>query len=66
MMRALIKSSRLIYSQFRYHEVKRVLSNANPRLFDLKYDTHTYNCGHSSHIFSRAMSADAAKVNYEG
>ncbi|CAI9293578.1 unnamed protein product [Lactuca saligna] len=65
MMRALIKSSRLIYSQFRYHEAKRVLSNANPRLFDVIYDTHIYNSGNSSHIFSRAMSADAVKVNYE-
>ncbi|KAL4564210.1 hypothetical protein LXL04_028266 [Taraxacum kok-saghyz] len=65
MRRALVKSSRLIYSGFHNSGAKITLLDAKPILFGVKYDVDKYNCGHSSYIFSRAMSADAAKVTYE-
>nr|GEW86959.1 AFG1-like ATPase [Tanacetum cinerariifolium] len=64
MRRALVKSSGLIHSAFRHCEAKRPLLNATSMLCEVKY-IDTYNYGHSSYIFSRAISADAAKINYE-
>lgn len=66
MRRALVKSSGLIHSAFRHCEAKRPLLNATSMLYEVKNNIDTRNYGHSSYIFSRAISADAAKVNYEG
>ncbi|GJT45801.1 AFG1-like ATPase [Tanacetum coccineum] len=65
MRRALVKSSGLIHSAFRHCEAKRPLLNATSMLCEVKSNIDTCNYGHSSYIFSRAISADAAKVNYE-
>lgn len=65
MRRALVKSSGLIHSVFRHCEAKRPLLTLNSMLYEVKYKNNMCNYGHSSYMFSRAMSADAAKVNYE-
>ncbi|PWA94085.1 AFG1-like ATPase family protein [Artemisia annua] len=65
MRRALVKSSGLIHSAFRHCEAKRPLLNATSMLYEVKNNIDACNYGHSSYIFSRAISADAAKVNYE-
>ena len=66
MRRALVKSFGLIHSAFRHCEAKRPLLNATLMLCEVKNNIDTCKYGHSSYIFSRAISADAAKVNYEG
>lgn len=66
MRRTLVKSLGLVHSAFRHYEAKRPLLNANLMLKDVRYDVDMFNYGHSPYTFSRALSADAAKVNYEG
>ncbi|PWA72952.1 AFG1-like ATPase family protein [Artemisia annua] len=65
MRRALVKSSGLIHSAFRHCEARRPLLNATLMLCEVKNNIDTCKYGHSSYIFSRTISADAAKVNYE-
>ncbi|KAI7746976.1 hypothetical protein M8C21_018818 [Ambrosia artemisiifolia] len=65
MRRALVKSMGPIHSAFRHYEAKRPLMYASTVLHDVKYKTDVCNCAHSSYMFSRALSAGAANVNYE-
>ncbi|KAI7746972.1 hypothetical protein M8C21_018814, partial [Ambrosia artemisiifolia] len=65
MRRALVKSLGPIHSAFRHYEAKRPFMYASRVLHDVKYKTDVCNCAHSSYMFSRALSAGAANVNYE-
>nr|XP_043628406.1 AFG1-like ATPase [Erigeron canadensis]XP_043628407.1 AFG1-like ATPase [Erigeron canadensis] len=65
MRRALVKSFGLIHSAFQNRGANRLIFNINPMLFDVTYDVDVCKYAHPSHMFSRAISADAAKVNYE-
>ncbi|XP_071729634.1 uncharacterized protein [Rutidosis leptorrhynchoides] len=65
MRRALVKSSGLVHSVFRHYEAKRPLLNPRMMLKEVRYNVYMCNYGHPSYMFSRALSADAAKVNYE-
>ncbi|KAI3754535.1 hypothetical protein L1987_54320 [Smallanthus sonchifolius] len=65
MRRALFKSLGPIHSAFRHCEAKRTLLNSNAVLYDVKYKNDVCKYGHSSYMFSRAISAGAAKVDYK-
>ncbi|KVI01372.1 ATPase, AFG1-like protein, partial [Cynara cardunculus var. scolymus] len=67
MSRALVKSLGRFQTAFRHHGAKRMLLNANSGTsHDIRYNIDMCKCCHSSYMFSRALSVDAAaKVTYE-
>lgn len=66
MRRALVRSLGQVNSSFRHCEAKRRLLNANMVLYDVRYCIGPCSYGQLSYMFSTAISAGAAKENYEG